>query len=401
LGFQVFLLSLPMKNSPDDILAAIAETAVERILHALKKDPVLAIFISGSVARGRIACFDTGDRLEIFSDLDLSVIVPNRSHWEDCRRRVRAAVAKVSLAGEGFKIFRPLDVGVYTLDDLNRQPVRPGTVDIATNHRLLYGNPAVPAALSSFAGAPMDPGEAMYLLENRMLERAEMFGERPSLLSPGDERYLVYTALKAGLDAGAALLIYSNRFSTDQTEWPERLREASGAPDSSSLFPESGLESIERFLDALWNLQSFMKRPECSYTTEWERAERLILAVWFNIAARVYPGEPTDWVRLVPARCRRGQPLANLREFRLLARRQGIGSLPAVQRGLSCRQLSPLTAMRLSGLVQAVIGRDKDGSDTAGLKKIFPPYLDRLTRLLNQPAGDIFDRTRALYKELN
>ena len=249
-----------MKNSSDDILSTITETAVERILHALKKDSVLAVFLSGSVARGRIACFNDGERLEIYSDLDISVVVSNQSHWEECRRRARAAAATVPLCGDRFKMYRSVDVGVYTLEDLHRQPARPGTVDVAATHRLLYGDPAVPSSLSNLAEASMEPEEALYLLENRLFEKAELLGALPALLSPGAERYFIYTALKAGQDAGAALLICSNQFSSDPSEWPDRLGESAGAPDTSSLFPENGLESIERSLGAFRDLQSFLEQ---------------------------------------------------------------------------------------------------------------------------------------------
>ena len=389
-----------MKHDPNDILARIAETAVERILQALGNNSVLAVFLSGSAARGRIAWFDGGERLEIYSDLDISVVVSNNSRWEECRRRARAAAATVSLEGEHFKIFRPPDVGVYTLEDLGRQPARPGTVDVAAAHRLLYGDPAVPATLSKLAGMPMSGQEALYLMENRLLEQADLLKALPDSPSPGTGRFLSYTALKAGQDAGAALLIFANRFSSDPADWPARLRAAADAPETASLFPEGALESIERSLDALRDLAAFLGREEPAGLAEWSRVERLILAVWFNIAARLYPGVPSNWAGLTAARCRRGRTVSNIREFRLLARRSKIGALPAVLMGVLGRRFSPLSAMRLAGLVQSVAGREVAGPEETEMKKMFLPYLDRLTRLLNKPSGDILNRARTLYREL-
>jgi hypothetical protein len=273
-------------------------------------------------------------------------------------------------------------------------------VDIAAAHRLLYGDPAIPAALSRLAGLRMDPAEALYLLENRLLEQADLRAGLPDSPPPDTGRFLVYTALKAGQDVGAALLIFADRFSPDPADWPARLREAAGQPATASLFPAGALESVERSLAALRDLPAFLGGGEWDGQAEWDRVERLILTVWFNLAARLHAGARLNWAGLTTARCRRGRPASNIREFRLLARRRGIGTLPAVWNGVRCRRLSPLTALRLAGLIQSVSAREEAGQPVTEMKRMFIPYLDRLTRLLNGPSGEVLKRARALYREL-
>ena len=64
-----------MKQNPREILSSIAAESGKRIVDALGTGVVRSIFVTGSLPRGEISWFDRGDRLEIYSDVDISVVV--------------------------------------------------------------------------------------------------------------------------------------------------------------------------------------------------------------------------------------------------------------------------------------------------------------------------------------
>ncbi len=390
-----------MKQNPSDYLSTIAVDTSERIVDALGKENVSAIFVSGSAARNEVAWFDTGDLIEIYSDLDISVVVSNECEWETCRTRARAAAAEVLLENERMKMMRPMDIGVYTIEDLLVQPARPGTVDIAESHWLLFGEAEIPRMMDKLSRASIEKKEALYLLENRMIEKVELFRQVHDSPSPDLERYAIYVALKTCLDAAAAILIFLGLYRSDPAARFHDLREAAKSRVSGALFPHGSLEQIESSYAALQNLQQTLKTEERTYRSVWDDVEPVVLFSWRRLAARIFNVRNDSWDALVLARCRRGELLRNLRELVVLAERKGIGRARALLNGVSCARLSPVESVRLFGLVESVLGFPGAAGETKKIERVFFPYLDRLTRFFGCSEGAVFDRVKRLHGEIN
>ncbi len=391
-----------MKLHPREILSSIAAEAGERIVDELGSRVVRAIFVTGSVPRGEIAWFDSGGRIEIYSDVDISVVVSDDAAWEESRKRARQAVRDIACAGEHFEWMRTADVGVYVLSDLLAQPARPGTVDAYRVHWVLYGDAEIPKMMERISKTPIAKTEALYLLENRLIEKADLF-ER--IRTEGREslaRYAVYAAHKTCIDAGAAALIAAGRYSSDPAVRRQALPAITGDTEGEYLLSCEELDRIEKSLRALTDLQRELGNEARTYDETWRGIESFVRVLWRRLCARTLAlKEHTDWVSLVSRRCRVGDTAGNIRSFSILAKRRGFGIMRSLVMGAMNVRFSPVDALRLSGLVQCAVKDPQAGADERELDKEFVPYLDRITRIFGHDDGEVFIRARRLYREIN
>jgi hypothetical protein len=399
---------LSMKLHAHEILSSIAVEAGERIVDELGREVVRSIFVTGSLPRGEIAWFETGGKLEIYSDVDISVVVADDAAWEDARHRARRAVRDIGCKGEGYEWMRNADVGVYVLADLLAQPARPGTVDAFRCHQLLYGDAEIPKMMERVAAKPIDRTEGLYLLENRMIEKADLFerihsGAGEGLAnSSGLRRYAIYAAHKTCVDAGTAALIVAASYSSDVDERRRALRGISGDTVGERLLSGRDFDRIDGSLRALAGFQREMEEEKRSFDEVWSGVESFIPELWSRLLARLlavegYPG----WIYLVSKRCRRGDRAANMRSFSALAGRRGFGKARALIMGAVHSTYSPVEALRCSGLIQCVMDDPNASEDVRGLNEQFVPYLDCVTRIFGHADGDVFTRARRLYREIN
>ena len=80
------------------------------------QDAIACIFAGGSLARGEVWCARIDDELEVYSDVDLYVVVS-----EEGLAAVRSAAAAITTPGvSGVRFLRSPDIGVYTRGDLAR-----------------------------------------------------------------------------------------------------------------------------------------------------------------------------------------------------------------------------------------------------------------------------------------
>jgi hypothetical protein len=391
-----------MKLGAHENLLLLASEARTQIINALGEDVVRAIFVSGSVVRLETAWFNRGGTYEIYSDVDIFVVVEDDAAWEESRRLARRAIDDIERVREAFELIRPIDVGVFVLSDLLAQPARPGTVDIARSHYLLYGDAEIPKMMAHISSASIDPSEGLYLLENRMIEKAELFERIHVDDHESLKRYAVYAAHKTCVDVGTAALIVAKRYCSEPVARRKTLRVITGDTAGDCLLTGQDLTCIEKSVQAIKRIQRGQKMDKKPYDSVWLDIEPFILQLWRRLSARVLKtDEDADWSTLISKRCQQGDTLNNIRSFSLLARRRKFGKARSVVTGAVNRRFSPIDALRLSGLVQSVLQNPQAGADDQRLAEEFVPYLDRITRILGHGEGDVFTRARKLYRELN
>jgi hypothetical protein len=393
-----------MNSQPNEILAAFAQRIVRTILDILGKDNVDSIFVSGSVPRGRIASSVQSGVLEIYSDLDIYVIIKDSIGLELSRNRVRRAVSEISRTGDGFRILPAPDVGVYSLDDFFSQRVRPGTVEISSCHTLLFGNETTPRKADVFRISEIDPTEAMYLLENRLTEIRAMKARVESGAGADVERYLRYTRLKSCADVATAILITLGKHSTVWSERVAAFREVLADPQQSGFSISEAESCFEGCVTALEGLYSGTGDPATDPPEACDHAESILLEAWRVIAEHLGAANTDSWAELVGWRCRKGRWKTNLREVLALAKRMSVSRLRLINRADRLSKFSPIESLRLSGAVEVLLLHD--GDDLAGAtidrKRLQKGYLggvEELTRSFGYDDGSLFDRCRQMFKE--
>ena len=310
-----------------------AATVTRELLARAPAGAVRAIFAGGSVGRDEVWSRADGASLAIYSDLDLYVVLAENADEQAVRRAV--ATVDVSWPRErgGVVFLRGVDVGVYRLDDLLAQPVRPGTVDLADRNLWLYGDRSVIEPLRAALDRPMPMPEALYLLENRAWDALDATADTTPRATA--------TAAKVVLDVLAAHLIAEGRFRSTYAARREALAER--APSSMTSQDFEAVANAER-----------VRSGDRSGRVEPRLALTMVATSWLALAPRVLGTPTTAPVALVGERCRRGAFAANCREFVRLRHRAGMSLPTAMVWGWRHASLAPLMALRSHALVRAL-----------------------------------------------
>jgi hypothetical protein len=363
-----------------------AEAVARSLVSRLPRGAVVAVFAGGSLGRGEVWAAHVDGCLEIYSDVDLYVVVDGAEACEAARRAVQAAQAESIAPGDAV-FLRAVEVGVYTRSDLLAQPVRPGTVDLARHHLLLHGDASVLRELGSAMERPIDEREALYLLENRATELS--YG------GAGDEararRLEAVAALKGRLDVAAAHLWADGRFSPRAEERESRF--AARAPSSLSV---EAVAAVSASFAAARRLEDYLRGADARAETA--LSLRLIAESWLPLAARLLGGRPeTPWA-LASRRCREGRRIANGREVVRLRHRAGWSMSTALRRGVVLSRFSPRTVLRMHALVVEWQRRHPDwGREFSAHGR----YADQLSRALGFDRGPLDERVWAAHRAIN
>jgi predicted nucleotidyltransferase len=388
-----------MSDPSVDIITRLTDTLVSTILDELGRENVRSIFLGGSVAGGEASYCVTKEGLEVFSDVDLYVVVGDGVESETARRRAREAAARVTLVGDGYRFYRAPDVGVYTIEDLSCQPARPGTVGLDTNHRMLHGDPDVPVIAAGKIGADIVAGEALYLIENRLNELSAVETSRrlagPDENARGD-RYYAFVLCKTGLDVGTASLIARGEYSPRRAERLERLTALS--TDADSEWHGDRFDVLRRCGDALERMPSPDWTEPVPKDETADAVVALALAEWERIAAALFPDKGEDWCELVLQRCRAGDYAGNFRQFRAMNARCGFKRRRALVAGIHLSRYSPIDALRLSGLMEYLQSHATLGPGVNRLVQTLGPFLDRLTGACGFTQGSLAERSSDMYR---
>jgi hypothetical protein len=391
-----------MTDDPRNILLAYASRVSEAVVDLLGRDSIECVFASGGAARDEVASFRGPSGIEIYSDIDLFFIVRDGTDLDRARSDARRAAAKVPRRGDGFAVFPEPDVGVFTRSDFLEQKTRPGTVEIAESHVVLHGSADAPALARKFAASAIEPEEALYLVENRLVEIGRLSGPPAAALEAVRRRYARYAALKSCLDAGSSVLIVLGRFHPLRDERMRRLRDARSTPEGRGLLPENAWNSLESAYGALRNLQDTLGGESPAAGEALLEAAGLLLDNWIRIANHISGMNSNDWNALFEWRCKAGRWAANARELSVLARRLGVPRLRVMARGARLARLSPVDVLRLSGAARALAeARSRGGAPRSplaeGSSSGYLGVLDALTRAFGYGGADLFERAGRMF----
>lgn len=357
------------------VLRRRAGTIAEAIVARAPAGAVAHIFAGGSLARGGVWAATIDGILEIYSDIDLYVVVDAPA----LRGAVRAAAAAVlHAAGEvpGVRFLRGVDAGVYTRADLRAQPLRPGTADLATRHIVLHGSAPLPGDLLPGAGGAMPAAEALYLLENRSWDTRD--GAEPGTPAA---RLECVRALKTDLDVAAAYMIVAGCDPCAVADPAASL----GAGELPGVPPDVRAAAL-RALAAREDPGAFLAGAPVG-----GGALATVCRAWLDLAPRVLDAPGAAPGDLLARRCNAGHRMDNAREFVRVAGCAGIGRVRALGGALRCSARSPRTTLRVHAIAQALAGVEWDAHAA---------HAARVTAALGFGAGTLDERVRRAQRAL-
>lgn len=258
-----------------EIQRARAGAIAREVVARSPEDAITVIFAGGSLARGEVWAAEIDGLWEIYSDVDIYVVV--RDPGTAARvREVGHRVATNPPRMDGVHFLRNPDIGVYTPADLRAQPLRPGTTDLGKHHVRLYGDADV-ASLCPGGGA-IEAAEALYLLENRMLELSEG-GE---VTAPAQGRLACVRALKARMDIHAAHALVAGDFDPVLAVRAKLLRvqppstmDASGRDDAAGAYRAAG--DLAHWLHAHDDATRELAQAGAALADAWQTLARVVL----------------------------------------------------------------------------------------------------------------------------
>jgi hypothetical protein len=334
------------------------------------------IFAGGSLARGAPWAAELDGKLEVYSDIDLYVVVEDVAFMDGVRAAVRAAIRQEEVEEGGVRFLRGVDAGVYTREDLRAQPVRPGTADLGSRHLLLHGDEKAVQALLARPQA-MLPGEALYLLENRAWD-----AWRTDDSDPARARLSRVMSLKLDLDIAAACMIVDGADAASVSD-PASMLRAGSLPGLDPAVRDAGL----RAADARDDLGVFLQNAR-----DEEPCMARVCRAWLALAPRVMNDTGAGAAALLARRCRVGKRADNLREFVRVAGCVGISRVGALAHAAGCSARSPRAALRLHPLARAFA---ESGGEEVAREHI--AYVERVTSALGFVTGPLDDRVRAAH----
>jgi hypothetical protein len=318
-----------------ELLRRRAATIASGIERTVPAGAVAGVFAGGSVARESVWAATVDGVLEIYSDVDLYVVLARDRDAATVRAAAARVVAELPREADGAVFLRRDDVGVYPCSDLRAQPARPGTADLATHRVMISGDEAACAACLAGMPEQLPSGEALYLLENRAWDvwRTGVVDERSARLAR-------VRSLKLSLDIAAAHAIVSGLPASlisdiartiDRDEW--------------AAVPAGVLERARKAVAAREDLA----RELASTPVADDDPIRLANA-WREIAAATLGGGDGT-TRLLDQRTHTGARFRNARQFVRVARRSGMTRAAALRAALKAATDDPVTTVRLYPMV--------------------------------------------------
>lgn len=389
-----------MNNPSHDIIARHTDDLVERVLAAIGEQNVRSIFVAGSVAGGEVSCRIADDVVEVYSDVDLYVVVGDGVDRESARRGAREAAAGVPLEAPGYRICSGPDVGVYTFADLAAQPARPGTVGLGRYHRVVFGDGELAGQASERIGENIVSEEALYLLENRLGELAGMRTREGDGTVPAcGGRFETFVLCKTGLDVASAGLIDRGRFHPLRGERVERFESLVEESRDDPVWDAGEIAVVRDCRDRLEKL------PSADWDTGFDAAAgdavvAAVLSQWKKIAAKTLGGHEDDWCDLVLRRCHTGDYMENFRQFRAINARCGFKRRGGTAAGVHLSRYSAADALRLSALTDYLSRNASVRPDIGRLIAALGPYLDRLTGECGFTEGSLAERSFQMYRAI-
>ncbi|MCZ6766686.1 MAG: hypothetical protein O7D32_07115 [bacterium] len=388
-----------MATRDTEVVQQIVEEIRRRVLDVIGDNNVRCVFVSGSVSRDEVTAHESDGVIELYSDVDIGIVVSSSVDTQAAKERIRREIARIPREGNAFHMYAPPDVGVYRVDEMMRQKARPGTVNFG-GAKILYGEPDIVTDAAISIGTNIDPGEALYLIENRLNESAEAERMLTDDATRGQIRYATYIGLKCYLDIATAVLIVLGRYRDTRSERMEALEDPLVRSEMLSIIGDEVAAEIRQCWLALQDLSGFFTRISGNERAFFSTIYRALAHSWRGVALRAYGSTEKEWAELLHRRTRYGKQLRNTRELLALARRMGWGGPRLYRRLFELRMVSGVELLRMTSLLEGV----KEGADDKTrhfVNEICVPCLEVLTHLGGISNGQVFERGRALNRAIS
>lgn len=383
-----------MSTRDTEVVQQVVEEIRRRVLDVIGENNVRCIFVSGSVSRNEVTAYESGGVIEVYSDVDIGIVVSSSVDTQVAKARLQREIARVPREGSTFHMYAPPDIGVYRVDELMGQKARPGTVNLA-DAKIVHGEPGIVADAASSIGTNIDPDEALYLIENRLNESAEAERLLTGDVTGGQIRYATYISLKCCLDIATAVLIVLGRYRDTRSERMEALEDPLVRSEMLLMIGDDTVAEIRQFGLAFQDLSSFFTKIKGNERAFFTTVRHALARSWRSVALRVYGSTEKEWVELLQTRIRYGKQLRNTRELLALSKHMGWGGRRTCRRLFQLRMVSPVELVRMTGLLERVM-QDADDSTRRFVNGICVPCLEALTLLGGIADGTMFERGRAL-----
>jgi len=344
---------------------------------------IAGIFAGGSLGRGEVWACEVDGRLDVYSDVDLYVVARAPSDVDGLRAAVKTTAA-LDTTVPGARFLRSADIGVYTRADLEAQPLRPGTADLALHHVTLYGDDRIPAGLRNREAAKIPMEEALYLLENRAME---LSGAGPD--GEAHARLALAQALKARLDVYAAHAIVAGSFAPTLAERARDVRE-----NPPSTLAGEAREQVRNAFTGADDIGAWMRGRNA--LEERRRALAALAGAWRALAPAALGTDGAPNV-LLARRCRAGRRFSNAREVLRIRRATAQPLWRAALVAPALSRFAPIPALRVDALARVYAGESHDGHAFDG----HFAYVERLTRCFGFTDGSLETRARMMHGALS
>lgn len=148
------------------------EHSVDFLLHAVDRDALEAIILTGSTARGEASVLPVGNGFRLLGDLEFLVIARAPFEWSQLRRQMIAlsdrATQEIGDSGREAVIEYGPAGRVYL-----QRNIRPCifAYDLRTHGQVVWGQPDILSDIAPFDVGDIPPEDALNLLMNRLIER--------------------------------------------------------------------------------------------------------------------------------------------------------------------------------------------------------------------------------------
>ncbi|MFQ5511643.1 MAG: hypothetical protein ACE5EO_07315 [Candidatus Krumholzibacteriia bacterium] len=386
-----------MKNNPNEILVALSRQIGREVVASLGDDNVESIFVTGSVARGEAAGYVAGGFVEVYSDVDVAVVVDDAVDLDECRMVAKRIASAHERQTDSYRVFPVPDVGVFTHDDLRAQRARPGTVDMDRARQVIFGSDRAPEGANGRSPSGIDRSEALYLLEHRLLESREVCSGTGG---EGHERYAHYVTLKNGLDAVSAILIGLGKYEPSREErlrvfWREETQRA-----AARLLSPGAVETIRACEAAMRDLQGALVPGADDFAARRLEVDRLLLRLWKSVSDDAAGRAGEGWYDAIRRRTAGGTAHRRVRELMVLARRRSVSRPQVLLGARRLARFSPVDTLRLIGLIESLLAVCADEVTDARIEREFLGMVDGLTRRFGFREGSLFRRGREMYRAI-
>ncbi|HYM81467.1 MAG TPA: hypothetical protein VEY91_08650 [Candidatus Limnocylindria bacterium] len=293
-----------------------------------------AMLVGGSHARNRGVWAVVGGREVTLSDLDLYVVLP--SHVETRAAEARARNARAELASRllDLGLAAPLDVGFYTLSDLESLPASHATLELRRHGQVVEGDRSTLDAIPSWTPAQAPAEEILLLLENRAFELLLTWR---ALGAAGELERLQgrHGVLKSALDLATALTLAAGEL---PDRMPERIasvteraraggRGAGAAPESIATRVLANAPDLPELwsLALAWRSGRVEALAPREARVEWLRVARAWAVVWGELTAGGPSGREANPYRRAVLGARRARLRRRVRQAVGFRSRTGIG----------------------------------------------------------------------------